>query len=334
MTDTNCRWSKRSAAREPTDTIEKIYPKPEGAGSYEPFGEVDYKAVLRRLQEDLRSCGGNAGAGVLFLLEEEPPRFSASQVLADLGLPNLKELLMSPACRQTSNLPEFLTSKLHLSWENILSIVAGTDVQSSYSSWSLVREWRLTASNFGEILKFCNRSLQRNCNPAPSLMRRFVCPTSLDGVHSVMWGRDNEPAAISFFEESTGKKVVKSGIWLHESGVLGASPDGLVGSTETVEVKCPYRWRSSDNLSTVITSETDYIVFYKDGEWHLREDHVYYDQIQGQLYFSRRQVCNLVIWAEKSAEIFEIPFNQSWAVENVPKLLNFVPYVWSTCVDV
>ena len=34
-------------------------------------------------------------------------------------------------------------------------------------------------------------------------------------------------------------------MWLTQSGILGASPDGLVGETDIIEVKCPYRWRDS-----------------------------------------------------------------------------------------
>lgn len=36
---------------------------------------------------------------------------------------------------------------------------------------------------------------------------------------------------------------LESGVWLHESGLLGTSPDGLVGDNNDVEAKCPYTQR-------------------------------------------------------------------------------------------
>ena len=39
--------------------------------------------------------------------------------------------------------------------------------------------------------------------------------------------------------------VQESGLWLDLCGTLGASPDGLVGKNEIVEVKCPYTYRNT-----------------------------------------------------------------------------------------
>lgn len=36
---------------------------------------------------------------------------------------------------------------------------------------------------------------------------------------------------------------LESGVWLHESGLLDTSPDGLVGDNNDVEAKCPYTQR-------------------------------------------------------------------------------------------
>jgi hypothetical protein len=39
---------------------------------------------------------------------------------------------------------------------------------------------------------------------------------------------------------ATGMDLQESRLCVMESGILGASPDGLVGTTAVVEVKCPY----------------------------------------------------------------------------------------------
>lgn len=63
---------------------------------------------------------------------------------------------------------------------------------------------------------------------------------ALEGVLSVQWGIVNESEAIQAFTTATQMPVQESGLWLSPSGVLGASSDGLVGSSATLEAKCPY----------------------------------------------------------------------------------------------
>lgn len=58
-----------------------------------------------------------------------------------------------------------------------------------------------------------------------------------------MWGVAHEEFALTLYCEATSVEVRKSGIWLHESGLIGASPDGIVNDKKIVEVKCPYTAR-------------------------------------------------------------------------------------------
>ena len=46
----------------------------------------------------------------------------------------------------------------------------------------------------------------------------------LHGVLAVQWGRASEQEGKQAFEEATGMKVRGSGLWLADSGILGASP--------------------------------------------------------------------------------------------------------------
>ena len=45
----------------------------------------------------------------------------------------------------------------------------------------------------------------------------------VSGVKAVQWGVQNEDTAIRVFTEQTAKDVQKTGIWLHESVILGAT---------------------------------------------------------------------------------------------------------------
>ncbi|KAJ8381087.1 hypothetical protein SKAU_G00018650 [Synaphobranchus kaupii] len=65
----------------------------------------------------------------------------------------------------------------------------------------------------------------------------------LDGVMAVQWGVANEREGVKALQSVTGITMQESGLWLSPSGILGASPDGLVGDNALVEVKCPYRER-------------------------------------------------------------------------------------------
>ena len=52
-------------------------------------------------------------------------------------------------------------------------------------------------------------------------------------------GVNNEAEAVKAFTKLTGKTVQETGIWLDLSGILGASPDGIVDDESVLEAKCP-----------------------------------------------------------------------------------------------
>lgn len=132
----------------------------------------------------------------------------------------------------------------------------------------------------------------------PSLFKRLKGEYNLDKVRSVQWGRDNEKTAIKQFEEENGLKVTATGIWLHTSGLLAASPDGLVlDENAVVEVKCPYSYRNSASLKETLNVDKTYVVFVDDnGQFVWNTEHEYYHQIQGQMYLTGAEKCYLIIW--------------------------------------
>ena len=80
--------------------------------------------------------------------------------------------------------------------------------------------------------------------PSKSLVKTLVAGYDLTGVHPIQWGVQHE--AIGVYEMSENVEVTPSGLWLSASGrLVGASPDGVIGSTKTGEVKCPYSARSA-----------------------------------------------------------------------------------------
>lgn len=69
-----------------------------------------------------------------------------------------------------------------------------------------------------------------------------------DGAKSIQYGKEHEEDGIAFFEKFMGLKVYKCGIYMHKSGLLGATPDGLVSKNIIIEVKCPYSLRQYNDL--------------------------------------------------------------------------------------
>ena len=63
----------------------------------------------------------------------------------------------------------------------------------------------------------------------PSLLKRLLGGYDLSRVKVIQLGVTNELEALTAFTAKTGLQVVETGVWLHESRLLGASPDGLVG---------------------------------------------------------------------------------------------------------
>jgi len=145
---------------------------------------------------------------------------------------------------------------------------------------------------------------------------------NLDGVKSIQWGRTHEKNGIQFLKTSLNLNVCVSGIWLTNSGLLGASPDGLVGEDSIVEVKCPYTLRN-ELLSKKLVNSDKYIVYYdENGKIFVNEKHNYYHQIQGNLHILKRKMCYLCIWTLKEIAVVLIKYDENWG-QNLITLENF-----------
>ena len=116
--------------------------------------------------------------------------------------------------------------------------------------------------------------------------------------------------------------VQPTGVWLTNSGILGGSPDGLIGDDTVVEIKCPFTYRN-DKLSEKFKNDTKYIIYFNDsGEININPNHNYYHQIQGNLHITKRKKCILCIWTLQETITVEIEYDASWA-ENLLVLEDF-----------
>jgi len=99
------------------------------------------------------------------------------------------------------------------------------------------------------------------------------------------------------------------------SGIFGASPDGIVDEESVLEANCPYMERNMTIEEAVNTSPN----FCENGQYALKRDHIYWHQVQGEIYFTRNNFCYFVVWTTKDAVVLKIAKDEAWS-ENVTKL--------------
>ena len=188
--------------------------------------------------------------------------------------------------------------------EEIFKIAKETIGQAKNKRWHEFRKNRLTASLFGQALRVYENP---SAHSIAALNLKIAGGQDLSHIESVQWGNEFEDTAIASYCIQTGRKVSPTGIWLFPDGMLGASPDGLILYNENnpeprgiIEVKCPFSVRfehfadmqSMDNLPRYLTRDLK-----------LNPKHDYYHLVQGQLYATKAEFCDFVMWTTKSTLI-------------------------------
>ena len=105
-------------------------------------------------------------------------------------------------------------------------------------------------------------------------VRKFFTMTKNDNIlKAILWGVDNEDEAVKAFTKSTGIHPVDRGIWLDESGILDASPGGLVGEDTVLEEKCPYTQRNL--LISEAVKSSSFCLKADEARFSLKRDRLY-----------------------------------------------------------
>ena len=189
--------------------------------------------------------------------------------------------------------------------------------------WEAERKGRATASRFGEILTPATLKLSKS-----SRSYAIQLAAERQGVESpprlpsleMETGTEREPLARQEYAELNSVEVVEAGFcMMNATDKFGMSPDGLIGDDGLIEIKCP-------NAETLIGYHLDQ-----------KLPSAYRSQIQGQLWISGREWCDLFAW-HPQIEPFQIrvfpDFNWQHSmktampdflesVEKITKLINF-----------
>lgn len=172
--------------------------------------------------------------------------------------------------------------------------------QALCTLWFEHRKGRITASHFGQVLK---------CKTAQStIVSNIMGYTTTKTTPSLTWGRDNEKHARQAFLTLEGvnhnKLAVKDiSLVVHpQNPHLGASPDGIVHCLccppSVLEIKCPSKYSN-----VAITEAVGKKDFCLDENLQLKEDHMYFAQVQGQMALCKLRAAYFVVWTTKQCHI-------------------------------
>lgn len=147
-------------------------------------------------------------------------------------------------------------------------------------AWFADRVGRITASRVGAIM-----GCDPYCTPE-QLMRRMVreyhgAESEFTGNIATQYGEQHEDHAIIDFRAESGRDVAKCG-FIKRGLIFGASPDGLVGKSTILEVKCPFGLRGDTEpvFKDIFTELPHYLL-----------------QVEMQLYCTQRAAAYFYQWS-------------------------------------
>jgi len=212
-----------------------------------------------------------------------------------------------------------------------------TREQRNCPEWYEYRRGRITASNFGKVLKF--RKEETKVNFAESLFeidqeRSFV-------PDAVQYGIVHEQEAIQKYlslDRCRNVTYYKRGLWVPtwtDCAWLGASVDGEIveegpsGNRRSgiVEIKTVFDL-AANSIDAIAMKRKGrfYLTRLPDGDFRLKKDSHHYCQIQGQMAICQVEFCDFVVYHPSSGDILveRVHFDQDfWKNRLFPKLKSF-----------
>ena len=149
-----------------TQAVTEMFPPPK---KYSALSRKPTQADRSALYEDLKEYG--RFTGLCWLISPEPP------LANQRPFPTIEEFLEATGRQQQL---DCLVRRSRLQETDTLKIYELTVGQRDNPAWFLARRGRLTASNFGSVLKAKRIT--------PSLVRRLLGEYDLSRVKAVQWG--------------------------------------------------------------------------------------------------------------------------------------------------
>jgi hypothetical protein len=147
---------------------------------------------------------------------------------------------------------------------------------------------------------------RRDTTIPDNLVKRIVGYVSYDlsKKGAVKWGIQHEDECRQAYSshqthQHINFKIELSGFAINsQHPFLGATPDGIIScdgcGKGALEIKCPFKHRQ--NCAT----DNDFCL---DSSLHLKHKHRYYTQIQLQMFLTKSQYCDFVVYTKQSMVI-------------------------------
>lgn len=205
-----------------------------------------------------------------------------------------------------------LLDELKVNMLDANKIEENTRDQHNCNAWTEQRRYRFTASNFGKVCRR-KRNHEKFCNDM--LDAKPFRSASTD--HGIKY----EAVALREYEKQMHiighpVKVERSGFFVSPKlFFLGCTPDGKVVDISCpedqfglVEIKCP---SSKFGVTPAeACSDPHFYLEIKDGKPKLKKDHIYYDQVQGQMALTGAKWCDFVVYTSRGLSIERIHFDE------------------------
>ncbi|XP_047039840.1 uncharacterized protein LOC124644478 [Helicoverpa zea] len=196
--------------------------------------------------------------------------------------------------------------------DQIKKIEEETRFQSNSDEWHNQRQKHITASTFHTICHLRETTMKVYAKQLQQKKKTFFSRATSHGIINEKIALDKYCQMYDLIAEPCGLFISK------ERPHLAASPDALLGSETTIEIKCPYASRSQNITSTSVP-----YLYEIDGILNLKKNSPYYYQIQGQLYCTNRKYCNLVIYTYIDLKVVYVYRDEQFIKEMLLKLDNF-----------
>lgn len=140
----------------------------------------------------------------------------------------------------------------------------------------------------------------------------------------MQYGIENEDFGRRALQKALSRRGINvsirpCGLFLHQSGVLAASPDGVIDDETIVEIKCLSKYRNDREGALRCAN---YGIIGSGMDLKLSQQSIWYDQIQAQLHITNTNICFLICYIPNNSIIIRVPKDQNWG-RNINKLVNY-----------
>lgn len=193
------------------------------------------------------------------------------------------------------------------------------DMEQRTDDWFAARLGKVTASSLHKVLARTKTGYGADrANYLTQLVLERVTNSKAEGYINadMQWGIDQEPFARAAYEAHTGVLVDEIGFMPHPTiEMSGASPDGLVGDSGMVEIKCPSSktalecWLSADPVESK-----------------------YFAQMQWQMACAGRAWCDYVVFDPRMPQkaqlfIYRVNRDDEWLATTEKEVVKFLAEV-------